>query len=523
MSGFSSLKPKLRQRLIGLNLIVPFLFGIWGFPCARGWLDLCFRLSCFGFFSGNLVGSLLNDQGRKIVSFRVAMLANSLASWIVSGMWCYGHAQWIVLMVLEHAFQVVGIYLLCGTRWQAHFIFTMVGSMGAYVMRHLIEIDSSDIECDGDCWFRKASATVSCLVGGMVFITVANFDALRRKIEALWMIIRTDTSHFEEDALQVVLKESAQKLSSDGSGSRRTSGSKSECGAASDDVGSSIDGIVLIEQIGRGAFGRVFKGNADGVTVAVKMIEWQRVDRLKEKPNLVPEFEAQLGSKMDNPFLVRTICYGTNVMSSGRETWIAQEWCDMGTLNSYCDKPRSSLETLPIIADICSGGAYMHAQEIIHGDLTSNNVLLSSSSAPKGFDCKICDFGMARVLETESPYILTTQLGTVSHMPPELFGFDRKDLKLSKKVDIYAVGVLIYQILKGAPPFDGLSAPQIVIQVSMGKSLPVPEHATGCIREVFKECISKDRSKRPHFEELSRRIQTAMENECVEQQDEQRA
>eukprot|EP00913_Durusdinium_trenchii_P019122 g17970.t1 len=114
--------------------------------------------------------------------------------------------------------------------------------------------------------------------------------------------------------------------------------------------------------------------------------------------------------------------------------------------------------------------------------------------------------------------LLTSQLGTVTHMPPELiqledgarcadFGgvFDTalgEDKRLSKKADIYAIGMLAYEAALGEVPYRGMMAPQIILFVAMGKSLPLPETMDPTIREVFLRCTDRQASGRPSAEAL---------------------
>merc|ERR1712196_29354 len=117
--------------------------------------------------------------------------------------------------------------------------------------------------------------------------------------------------------------------------------------------------------------------------------------------------------------------------------------------------------------------------------------MLNSSASRKGYDCKICDFGMARTLEADQSHIITSQLGTVTHMPPELFQLD-KSTKLSKKVDIYAVGMLIYHVVNGETPFVGLQPAQVVVQVAMGRKLKLPDTVPRDISSMYEKCVASE-------------------------------
>merc|ERR1711957_404480 len=134
----------------------------------------------------------------------------------------------------------------------------------------------------------------------------------------------------------------------------------------------------------------------------------------------------------------------------GFEVWIVQEWCDLGTLHQKLMRKeiveRGGFgEVIDVCAEIASAASYLNNRGIIHGDLTAKNVLLAERPCPKRYIAKIADFGLARVLDSGMTGINTATLGTVTHMPPELFSIDEGSL--TKKVDVYAFGVITWQLL----------------------------------------------------------------------------
>ena len=93
---------------------------------------------------------------------------------------------------------------------------------------------------------------------------------------------------------------------------------------------------------------------------------------------------------------------------------------------------------LQTAADIAQAMTFLHSHDIIHGDLTGNNVLLSKSDKDtRGFTALVSDFGLSRVARDGTQQ--TKSFGSVTHMPPELLA----DGTLSKAADVYAFGVLL--------------------------------------------------------------------------------
>lgn len=275
---------------------------------------------------------------------------------------------------------------------------------------------------------------------------------------------------------------------------------------------SPFDDVRLLRLVGQGSFGKVYYGLWMGSPVAVKTIEtWSTEQQRKFEP----AFEAVLSASMAHPNLVQTFMSSSRTKPQAadlpeesdkiNETWMVQEWCDKGTLGSYCSRPRkdpdSLSEVIDIGIDIAGAGTYLHSRGIIHGDLTANNVLIKTQVSRKGYVCKICDFGLARVLEGDTMDIMTTQLGTVTHMPPELFAVGQ-EVRLTTMADIYAAGILVWQVVMGEPPFAGLSPPQVVVQIVKGKRLKMPEEVNKDIVEVFDRCTAPDPKDRPPFDEL---------------------
>ena len=107
---------------------------------------------------------------------------------------------------------------------------------------------------------------------------------------------------------------------------------------------------------------------------------------------------------------------------------------------------------IDILKQICNGFKVVHEKNIIHRDIKPANFLLH-----KGV-IKIADFGFARVVDSVDEQEALTFLGSPLYMPPQILAKD----KFSSKCDVWSLGVTIYEILFGRPPFTAKSPPELL-------------------------------------------------------------
>ena len=131
------------------------------------------------------------------------------------------------------------------------------------------------------------------------------------------------------------------------------------------------------------------------------------------------------------------------------------EYCDIGNLfNFQARRPQLIVpfdETLYIMHQILLGLRHLHKKHLIHRDIKAENVLLltdKSQKNPYGYIIKICDLGFCRVDDDTA----STFCGTSNYMAPEIY----KKNFYSTKVDVWAVGVLMYRLIFGDFPFKGM-------------------------------------------------------------------
>lgn len=271
-----------------------------------------------------------------------------------------------------------------------------------------------------------------------------------------------------------------------------------------------FDDVQMIGLVGRGHYGRVYKAHWGTTPVALKVVEHPVNDQTSH-PTAI--FEGALSATLAHPNLVQTFKFSVRPVIAGNqvggyEVWIMQEWCGLGTLSQkVAQRPHqrmmgtSTEEVVEVACEIASAASYLHSRGIIHGDLEANNVLLTvRQSLRKGYVIKLSDFGLARILPGRKSSINTPFIGTEVYMPPELFKLDGRCL--TQKVDIYAFGVILWQLCSGERPFAEIQPAQIGAMVSQGTSLTMPDFVPTPLHDVFTQCTDRAPEQRPAFDRL---------------------
>lgn len=203
----------------------------------------------------------------------------------------------------------------------------------------------------------------------------------------------------------------------------------------------------ITDVLGEGAMGVVYKGFDPGIQrpVAIKTIRKQLDDGSDFGQSIAARFrnEAQAAGRLLHPGIVAVYDYGED----GDVAYIAMEYVEGNNLSQYlASRVRfTDDDILSVMGQVLEALDHAHQQGVWHRDIKPANLIMTRAGR-----VKIADFGIARI-ESSGLTQASTMIGTPTHMAPEQFLGETID----RRVDIYATGVLLYQLLTGRPPFSG--------------------------------------------------------------------
>ena len=242
------------------------------------------------------------------------------------------------------------------------------------------------------------------------------------------------------------------------------------------------------EIIGTGGMGRVVRASHQYLaqSVAIKIL----LPQMAESPSTVQRFlrEAQSTVRLKNEHIARVIDVGT--MPDGAP-FMVMEYLEGNDLNQILRHhgPQTPAIVVDLMLQACEGMSEAHAQGIIHRDIKPSNYFITRR--PDGsMLLKILDFGISKTpVGFEELTGTQTIIGTPSYMAPEQM---KSGKQADARSDIWSMGVVMYQLLQGRPPFSGESYAELVLKV--GTEPPAPLHVTlpNGLAEVILRCLEKD-------------------------------
>lgn len=261
-------------------------------------------------------------------------------------------------------------------------------------------------------------------------------------------------------------------------------------------VGRVIDGRYRIDgRIARGGMAGVYEAHDLRLdrTVALKIMHAGLGDATAGEEDFAARFvrEARTAAKLSHPHVVSVFDQGED----GGTVFLAMEYVAGHTLRDVIAKeaPMAPERAMDLLAPVIEALAVAHRAGLIHRDVKPENVLISDDGR-----VKVADFGLAKAVSAETQHTATggVLLGTVSYLAPEVVSEGRADAR----ADVYAVGVMLYELLTGAKPHSG-DSPIQVAYAHVHHDVPAPSATVSGIPDYVDALVARttarDASLRP--------------------------
>jgi tetratricopeptide (TPR) repeat protein len=263
-------------------------------------------------------------------------------------------------------------------------------------------------------------------------------------------------------------------------------------------LGRTIGGFEIIRRIGAGGMGAVYEAQQDQPRrrAAVKVL---RPGSASARVLRRFEYEAEILAKLDDPGIARVYAAGTFDLGDGAQPWFAMELIDGRPLTGFAvDHTPSLTARLELMLRICDSVQHAHQRGIVHRDLKPANILVTSDGLPK-----ILDFGVARAIDADVHATMQTAVGelvgTLNYMSPEQLSGDPD--RIDTRSDVYALGVIGYELLAGRLPHGRRSSAMTEIIITIEHEDPkrlglIDPACRGDIETIFRKALEKDPDRR---------------------------
>ena len=207
--------------------------------------------------------------------------------------------------------------------------------------------------------------------------------------------------------------------------------------------GRRVGAFRLICEVGRGGMGTVWRAErVDGgfeQVVAIKLIRtgWDAAETINRF-----RAERQILAHLSHPNIAHIIDGG---ITADERPWLALEYVDGIDLRSYCDQHKLDIEQrLKLFMTVCEAVSHAHAHLVVHRDLKPSNLLVTRSG-----EIKLLDFGIAKLVDHDAIHASIQRVFTPEYAAPEQV----RGEVITTSVDIYALGLLLYELLTGRRPY----------------------------------------------------------------------
>jgi eukaryotic-like serine/threonine-protein kinase len=254
-----------------------------------------------------------------------------------------------------------------------------------------------------------------------------------------------------------------------------------------------LDGFTLKRGVGQGGFGEVYFAISDGgKEVALKLLRGHTDAELRGISHCL---------NLKHPNLVHLFDLRTDVRG---EKWVVMEYVFGESLAQVINRHPTGLPT-ELIREWCSalarGVSYLHDQGVVHRDLKPANIFIEHGHL------KVGDYGLSRRMSSSERGEVTRGVGTPHYMAPEI-----KNGNYGRSIDVYASGVILYEMLSGHPPFEGETPAEVLMKHQL--DTPDLSKVPATLRPLVQRVLDKDPAKRfGTMMEFSRAVEAVLGGE----------
>ena len=258
-------------------------------------------------------------------------------------------------------------------------------------------------------------------------------------------------------------------------------------------IGQTLSGRYKIdEMLGQGGMSAVYKAYDPNLkrVVAIKLVH----QHLSNDQEFVKRFEeeASVVASLRHPNIVQVYDFNADMGIN----YMVMEFVPGETLQQRLKRLNTSQrkmsveEALKITIEICNALSYAHKRGMVHRDIKPANIMLDVNN-----DAILMDFGIVKIIGGSSHTVTGAVMGTARYMPPEVVRSEPAD----QRSDIYALGITLYEMISGKPPFE---ADSVMTVMMMHLNDPVPdirlsrEHLDSQLAYILGKALAKDRNQR---------------------------
>ena len=250
--------------------------------------------------------------------------------------------------------------------------------------------------------------------------------------------------------------------------------------------GKSLGQYQIIEPIGSGGTAQIYRAYQPSVRrdVVIKLLS----PEFQDDPGFVQRFaqEVDVIAHLQHPRIIPVYDFG----EQDGDIYIVMAYMRGGTLADIIDNSPSGLpdnETIRLFDLITEGLGFAHTKGVVHRDLKPNNILMDEAGNPY-----LADFGLAKFIEGKIELTNTMMTGTAAYMAPEI----AREGKSTKRADIYALGIMLFEMLTGKLPYEG-KTPYKILSAHINQPIPKIRKLRPDLPDAVQEVIDKAIAKEP--------------------------